>query len=193
MAMAQLLDPISQALVAAKAFIWEVPAEGGSVFRMPDPSSLYGLPKGGLGDQLESYLACVHPDDREQLSGKFAALLRGTPLRTSYRVVRPDGSIRRFVSRGEPVFRNDGTLWKVVGSDADITDVTFGDVDPPDAPPLRQRLAHELNNPLATVLNCIEILKRETLRPEALETLRIAEQEAWRISALIDGILRLED
>lgn len=73
------------------------------------------------GTSLESFVTCVHPDDRAfflQTSSEFHS---GRPGEFEYRIVRTDGQVRWVFDRWFPILRND-KLWRVVGALQDVTD-----------------------------------------------------------------------
>lgn len=79
------------------------------------------------GKGAETYLALVHPDDRQQVRDAMAgALVPGGPdYRSEHRVCvdRPGGVQVRWVSTvGQTQFAQDGTPVRVIGAFADITD-----------------------------------------------------------------------
>lgn len=60
----------------------------------------------------------VHPDDQADLPDLTKVQ---QPFETSYRIIRPDGSIRWIHDRGFPVFSPDGELYRFAGIAKDIT------------------------------------------------------------------------
>jgi len=86
---------------------------------------IHGLPDGQFGGTREAMLALVHPDDRE---GTRAALARAffsgrpEPFSHSYRIVRPDGTIRMVQSRGELQGEGDGAARRAIGVVWDVTE-----------------------------------------------------------------------
>jgi len=86
--------------------------------------SMFGLPPGtrlrGIGD----WAAYLHPDDRARAVAQLEQALAGpdTHIRDSWRIVRPDGAVRWFLSAAR-IFRDDsGRAVRVVGVNVDIHD-----------------------------------------------------------------------
>ncbi len=50
------------------------------------------------------------------------AIAKGTPYMVEHGIIRPDGSICYVISRGEPVFNQQGQLIKLVGTIVDVSD-----------------------------------------------------------------------
>ncbi|WP_019500247.1 PAS domain S-box protein [Pseudanabaena sp. PCC 6802] len=68
----------------------------------------------------------VHPDDWEPLERAISrAISDGIPYEIEHRVIRPDGSIRYAISKGEAVFNDRGQVIKLFGITQDITESTL--------------------------------------------------------------------
>jgi PAS domain S-box-containing protein len=80
----------------------------------------------GLGDgpvTREAIFDIVHPDDRERARLIQEASLRsGEPYVMDYRLVLPDGEVREVQSRGAPQRAPDGTVVRLNGTVADVTE-----------------------------------------------------------------------
>jgi PAS domain S-box-containing protein len=85
--------------------------------------NIYGVDPEAHVPSYESFLASVHPDDREQ-SGTVLRLAMQNLSRFAYdhRIVRLDGSVRMLHTRGEVVGSDDGRPLRLIGSCWDITD-----------------------------------------------------------------------
>jgi len=97
----------------------------------PDPEELlyinpmyeeiWGRSRESMYEDPRSFLEGVHPDDRDRVREAFDAL----PDRAydeTFRVVRPDGSVRWVHDRAVPVEGDDGDPVRVVGIGQDITE-----------------------------------------------------------------------
>jgi PAS domain S-box-containing protein len=66
----------------------------------------------------------VHPDDRAFVEAELReAVERGTPIDLEYRIIRPDGRVRRLHSRAELVADADGNPLRLTGTAQDVTEV----------------------------------------------------------------------
>jgi PAS domain S-box-containing protein len=66
----------------------------------------------------------VHPGDRAQVEAEMReAVEKGTPVDFEYRIIRPDGRIRRLHSRAELVADVDGKPLRLTGTAQDVTEV----------------------------------------------------------------------
>jgi PAS domain S-box-containing protein len=74
-----------------------------------------------LFQDLASWLETIHPDDRERIEAGFPMRAhRGHSIHT-YRIVRPDGSVRQIREQIFPHRASGGSIW-TVGIAADVTD-----------------------------------------------------------------------
>jgi diguanylate cyclase (GGDEF)-like protein len=64
----------------------------------------------------------IHPDDREAMAASFKRRLETGKFDDTFRVVRPDGSVRWIRGRGFPVLDASGKPYRVAGIAEDITE-----------------------------------------------------------------------
>src|SRR5450432_545475 len=76
-------------------------------------ASLYAAPK--------SWLDAVHPEDKEQVVATVGSRPCIEPYDVTYRIVRPDGSIRWIRNRGFPVRNESGEIVRFAGLADDVT------------------------------------------------------------------------
>lgn len=81
--------------------IWDRMGTDGEAHWSPGHFRIFGLPESsGTAPSWSEYLAMVHPEDREEVETAFEnALNDGTADSITYRIVRPNGSIRWISSR----------------------------------------------------------------------------------------------
>jgi PAS domain S-box-containing protein len=83
---------------------------------------LLGLEAGRTEAPLETFLGAVHPDDRAEVTRRFAACARGGGgIDIEFRVVWPDGSVHWISDKAKAFRRADGTPEYVTGACADVT------------------------------------------------------------------------
>jgi PAS domain S-box-containing protein len=88
---------------------------------------LYGLAK--VPEDEDEFLHLVHPDDRLTVEAETTALLGGGADRFSrtFRVVRPDGAVRRILDRGLIERDGKGRVRTVRGMHLDVTELQGSD------------------------------------------------------------------
>jgi PAS domain S-box-containing protein len=88
----------------------------------PAYQEVWGRSRESLYADLSSFLEAVHPDDRGRVSAALDRLVEGEKTDEEYRILRPDGCLRWVRDRGIPVRDESGTVYRIVGVVADITD-----------------------------------------------------------------------
>ncbi len=85
--------------------------------------ALFGLGPGEFDGTFETYVACLHPDDREHvLEVVQHAVETQSAYRVDHRVVWPDGSVHWVAGAGSAVVDDQGATLGTVGCCADVTD-----------------------------------------------------------------------
>jgi PAS domain S-box-containing protein len=152
------------------------------------------------GSVSEIMAAICHPEDLAVVVARIEAHLRGeVPIyEGEYRTVLPDGSIRWLLVRGQASRRDAaGRALRMTGVVSDVTErrrrqeqmertermASLGT--------LAAGLAHEVNNPLASVLANLEVLGRELGRegrPEISELVADARDGAERVRDVVKSL-----
>jgi len=102
---------------------WEFDVRTGATVWSDELFRLYGEEPGAFEPTVESWLARVHPEDRERVRRTDAeGLERGGPFAYEFRAVRSDGEVRVHAVQGEVIQDRRGNPLRVVGTELDITD-----------------------------------------------------------------------
>jgi len=97
-------------------------ADGARIeYASPGYREIWGRDQEELYRDTSAWLAAVHPDDRERVATARARMPLGG-YDEEYRVVRPDGTVRRVRDRAFPVRDADGRVLRNAGIAEDITD-----------------------------------------------------------------------
>ena len=84
---------------------------------------IYGITKSESGINYETYINCVHPEDREYVNGIVQhSFQHHGPFDFYHRIIRPDGVIRVLHSHGETITDNKGVTVKMSGTGQDVTE-----------------------------------------------------------------------
>ncbi|MET0595205.1 MAG: GAF domain-containing protein [Polyangiaceae bacterium] len=84
---------------------------------------IYGLEPQSCEITFESFLARVHPDDRETIARSVGDAVKGqSSFHYRERIVRPDGKVRELESMGEPQFDPRGRFVGLLGTCRDVTE-----------------------------------------------------------------------
>lgn len=101
-AVREITERLDLALTSAHAGTWTVDLVERRTYCDEHACRLFGLDAGTGVDGFEGYLACVHPDDREQLRRDNRRwIANGVRFENEHRVVWPDGTVRYIAARGQ--------------------------------------------------------------------------------------------
>jgi len=131
---------------------------------------VWNRPTAHLGSWEEAWLAAVHPDDRERVRQAGLTKRNRGEYDETYRIQRPDGSLRWIRDRAYPLRGIDGEVYRVVGTASDITEQQDLEVQMRQAQKMEAigllagGVAHDFNNMLAVILS-YSLLLAEGLNP----------------------------
>ncbi len=100
---------------------WELALADDTVTFSPGFARVFGIAPSESCD-IEACKRVVHPDDRRIVADAIAECLRTGSASCECRVVRPDGTIRDIVLRGESVLGHDGRPDHLRGAVLDLTE-----------------------------------------------------------------------
>jgi len=101
---------------------WHIDVATGRNLWSASAAAVFGRPHDTLPENMASYLAIVHPADRDRVAAAYESVLSGGGQhRVEYRVLRPDGSVIWIEERGEVALRADGSRDFDLGTVQDIT------------------------------------------------------------------------
>jgi PAS domain S-box-containing protein len=90
---------------------------------------IYGRDQRSFVPTFETFLAAIHPDDREELRTKIDAAFHGTPFSMEERIHRPDGAMRVLQTQAVVYLDNAGAPARIAGCCQDITDRKIAEED----------------------------------------------------------------
>lgn len=86
--------------------------------------AIYGIQPRDFDDYRPSNTEYVHPEDRELVESEMRqAVETGAPVDFEYRIIRPDGRVRRLHSRAELIADSDGSPLRLTGTAQDVTEL----------------------------------------------------------------------
>jgi PAS domain S-box-containing protein len=198
------------AVDGAKDGIWDWDLRRGVFYASPRMRELLDVGDEVVRDINVLFGERVHPDDHAHLRERWDAHLRGSGrhYEVEYRLRGTDGAYRWVLARGASVRDASGTLYRMVGSLTDVTQRKRAEEE------ARQRqaelahvlrvsalgemaasLAHELNQPLAAIVNyargCARRLADLGAAPEVLTALDHIAAEALRAGEVVRGLKRV--
>ncbi len=137
----------------------------GSVRWSDETFRILGHEPGAFDVDAATFFEFIHPDDRERVrTGQAAKIQRGVPCENEFRIVRADGVVRDMHTW--TMFESDasGRPIRMIGTCQDVTERKRAERELVEADRRKDEflamLSHELRNPLAPILNAIEIIER---------------------------------
>ncbi len=116
---------LAEAERLARVGTWEFDARTGTTAWSDELFRLYGEEPGGFVPTVESWLARVHPGDRERVRRLDAeGLDRGGPFEYGFRVILPSGEVRTHAAQVKVVKDRDDRTLRVMGTEIDVTERT---------------------------------------------------------------------
>lgn len=110
----------SEAMAHVGSWLWDL--RTGAVQWSDEFHRIHGVSPLDFDGTLESHIGAVHPDDREKVRrGMEEAVASRRPFDDEYRVVRPDGEVRRVHSRAQPTMGSGGVVVGLRGIGQDVT------------------------------------------------------------------------
>ncbi len=156
-------ERLALAINAGKVGIWEWDLDSNELYLSPGLKALLGYQDHEIKNQVDEWMNCVHPDDRELALAKTQDHIAGkTPIyEVEHRMIHKDGSIRWLLARGTVTRDETGKPIRMTGSDTDITDSKIAEEERGRAQNAENRatLFESINKQLET-----EIAERERMQ-----------------------------
>ena len=163
------------ATAAGSVGVWDWNPRTGHLFIHPHLKRLLGYNDHEIANTLDGWLRHYHPEDRERVLQLANACLRGETagFELEHRMLNIDGGTRWLLTRGAPVHRDVAGSVRLVGTCVDVTDrkrieeelrklhqelahlTRVGMLGE-----LSGALAHEINQPLASILSNAQAAQR---------------------------------
>jgi PAS domain S-box-containing protein len=168
--------------------IWEWDLQTGALAWSEEIRRLHGFSPEQFDGRYETWMESIHSEDRQQVHRSIAdALARNGEYEVQYRVVYPDRGVHWLEARGRTIVISE-TPVRMLGVVMDVTTRKLAEEALLDSEKLAATgrlaasIAHEINNPLASVTNALYILRNDPRMPNPLlEFVKTAESELARV------------
>ncbi len=147
----------------------------------------------------EGWRELTHPDDLKRVAQRWQrALETGTTLEADFRFARHDGEYRWFLGRAYPLRNANGAIVRWFGTTTDIHErkmaetAIFRSEKLATVGRLTASIAHEINNPLEAVTNCLYLIEQGELTEPQRELLALAQSELRRVAVVTAQTLRFQ-
>lgn len=115
---------LAEAERVARMGSWEWDIPGNRLTCSEGLFAIYGTPAQEFEGYDPSDTRSIHPDDRDRVEQELRqAVEAGTAIDFEYRIIRPDGRVRRIHSRAELIADSDGRPLRLTGTVQDVTEV----------------------------------------------------------------------
>jgi len=149
--------------------------------------SLYESP--GIWEQS------IHPDDHDRVLAEITRRQETGDFDETYRIARPDGSIRWIHDRAFPVLDASGAVIRIAGVAQDVTERKdlearfFRAQRLESIGTLASGIAHDLNNILAPIMMAGSLIRESDTKEEIERTLAVVESSVDRGARLVRQLL----
>lgn len=192
--------------------LWDWSLSTGSVYFSARCAEILGVHPDDLGHRPEAWQVRLHPEDRQPFRHAMRAHLTGvTPqFESVFRLLRDDGAVRWVWSRGQALRHAGGRAYRMVGTHRDITVQKENEAalaaagrrlqEEQEKRAEAQRLAcigelsasiaHEIRNPLASIVNALALLNIDDLPDdERHSVMEIVNSETRQLQRILNDFL----
>jgi signal transduction histidine kinase/HAMP domain-containing protein len=189
-ALVQSEERMTLACQAASLWIWQHDLKTGKI-QWSDPSKVHPA---FLSATFRGLLRRVHPEDRHAMCVAVRTAKLTGLYACEYRTYDPQGNLIWLASWGQVQSKREGLM---TGVCLDVTarkraEGLAIEKEKLDATSeMAAALAHQINNPLTSIISAIYMANSANASPEQKNYLRIAEQESRRVAQIAKQILSL--
>jgi signal transduction histidine kinase len=190
-------EKLRLALDAAQMGTWDLDVARSLVTLSQRTLELFRLPPGAPSRALDSFLAAVHPDDRERVRGAVsAALEQRASFDQEMRVPWPGEGVRWIACKGRAFLDEAGIPVRMAGTALDITARKRAEQALREADERKSEflavLSHELRNPLAPIKDSLYLLGHLPPGASGAEHAEaVIDRQVDHLSRLVDDLLDL--
>jgi two-component system CheB/CheR fusion protein len=157
---------------------------------------IFGLDPASSQVTHAGFFDFIHPDDRERMRARSPAKIQGAePFENEFRIVRPDGTVRLMHTWTDFELDASGKPVRMIGTCQDVTERRSAEQELREANRHKDEflamLSHELRNPLAPILNAIEIIERAGPGDEPVRSAyqAVIARQVQHMKRLLDDLL----
>ena len=172
----------------------------------PSYEKIWGRSRQELYENPSLWISFLHPEDAQDyhpihnMANKIVMDGDKARYQESYRIIRPDGSIRWILDRGFPLFDEEGVCYGVTGIAIDITEIKQIEFELRTAKELAEtasqakseflsNMRHDIRTPLSGIVGFSEILKSESNEPRIKEYADNLVASSHALLNLMDEVL----
>ncbi|MDP2730390.1 MAG: ATP-binding protein [Dehalococcoidales bacterium] len=178
---------LNRAQAVAQTGSWRLDVQRDELLWSDETYRMFGIPK-ETPMTYETFLSCVHPDDRENVDRAWQAALQGEDYDIEHRIMVGD-AVKWVRERAEVEFDKRGMLKGGFGKVQDITELKKIDEMKDEFIGL---VSHELRTPLALIIGSLRSAMSAGISTEDMsELLQNAAEGAESLVAILENMLEL--
>ena len=195
---------LALATLAGGVGVWELDLISNKLFWDDQMFVLYGFQKEEFVDAYETWLAGVHPDDKERGHREIEMAIRGEKdFNTEFRVCWPDGSVHNISALASVQTDSEGKPLRMIGTNWDISEQKKNEevllkarLEAEIANKAKSvflaNMSHEIRTPLNAIIGFSQLMNREKhLSDKQKEYNNSIIRAGEHLLALINDILEL--
>ena len=188
---------------AARIGIWDWDIEQDHTHWEKGMYEIYGGKSDEDHTPIDTWMSVIHPDDKEKSLQALEAILHSREQSNmTYRIIRPDGSLRHIRSLARIYRDSEGKPLRVIGIDFDQTDIFRAQQKMEQAKYLSDQMnilkssllgniSHEIRTPLNGILGLVQVLRMDEHRPETIQVLDWIQESGQRLMNTLTGLVHL--
>lgn len=117
---------LQEAQRIAQVGSWSLDLRRGELLWSDEIYRIFELDPAAFEPSYETFLGCVHPDDRRKVDEAYSrSLIDRQPYEVTHRLLMPDGRVKVVIERCETSFTSEGEPLLSIGTARDITEQTL--------------------------------------------------------------------
>jgi PAS domain S-box-containing protein len=189
---------LNRAQAVAQTGSWRLDVRRNELHWSDEVHRIFGIPD-GTALTYETFLAAIHPDDRDFVDKSWKAALRGEPYDVEHRIV-VGNKVKWVRERANLEFDKQGGLLGGFGTVQDITERKQAEEELRQAKEAAEaanrakseflaNMSHEIRTPMHGITGMTELALETDLTPEQREYLTLVKGSADSLLAIINSIL----
>lgn len=155
---------------------------------------IYGVKKVDFTHEIESFRARVHPDDLPAADAAMQEILNSKqPLFATFRIIRPDGSIRIIEGNVKCIRDMNNQPLRLIGINHDVTEQRLIQEKISEQNTQLTKIAwmqsHEIRKPLANILGLLSLCDTQKMDFQQTQLLSYLKQSANELDQIIKDII----